>query len=610
MNKKYDTLVKTLDQICTEAKPENKKYHPPATSVESTNYARSRAYIHLFLVTVFGILDFDQREKWITDGPYDGGIDGYYIDNQNKRMYFIQSKFRTEEANFYKKNISLSEILKMDVQRILNGFDTDEEGNKYNGKIQGLIHQISKIPDPASYDHKVIILANVEKIPEYKLKIITGGFDTEIYDYNKILKSLLFPFICGTYYCEQDLLLYLNVNDHIESNQIVHAVGTRAVNCEVRVVFVPTIEIAKAFNKYKNSILKHNPRSFLGLKKNLVNSQIIKTIKDTKTNEFALYNNGITFLSDNTAFSPFIAKQHKAQLIITNPQIINGGQTGFALHQIYEDAILKGKDPESLFSNKEVLVKIIKITDDNQITNVLEKNKLIDTISKATNQQTTVTEADRRANDILQTKTQDYIFSNFGYFYERKRGEFWDGSNHKYLDDSLVIDREDYLRVCVACNGMASEARRSGETILFKNNVYYGLLSDSTRYSEFFFCFLCYRALNEIEQKYKYDKKNKFGIMDYGQGIRYGKFAIVSVLSRHFSEKWDVDDYPKKVETIVERYLGKWLDFEGYVIGQSHNKDYFKTHYDRKLKREISEINFNNYYKGKTVNQDVKKYFR
>jgi hypothetical protein len=40
----------------------------------------------------FGLLEFGHREYFVTDGSYDGDIDGYYINNENRMIYFIQSK--------------------------------------------------------------------------------------------------------------------------------------------------------------------------------------------------------------------------------------------------------------------------------------------------------------------------------------------------------------------------------------------------------------------------------------------------------------------------------------------------------------------------------------
>ena len=46
------------------------------------------------------------------------------------------------------------------------------------------------------------------------------------------------------------------------------------------VAFVPVLEIAKVVAKYKNSILKYNPRCFLSLKNNTINPKIRSTIRN------------------------------------------------------------------------------------------------------------------------------------------------------------------------------------------------------------------------------------------------------------------------------------------------------------------------------------------
>ncbi len=77
---KYDIIVKILDQIAKESPSKYKVYYPTNTDIEAVNSARSRAFIHFYMKVKFGILDFDTREKFVSDGPNDGGIDAYYID--------------------------------------------------------------------------------------------------------------------------------------------------------------------------------------------------------------------------------------------------------------------------------------------------------------------------------------------------------------------------------------------------------------------------------------------------------------------------------------------------------------------------------------------------
>src|SRR6267154_1964636 len=96
---KYETLVNIIDRIRAEAAATKRAatYLPPVTETEAINQARSRAFIHLYLKVSFGLLDFNEREHFITDGSYDGGIDGYFVSRDNKLIYLIQSKFRANE---------------------------------------------------------------------------------------------------------------------------------------------------------------------------------------------------------------------------------------------------------------------------------------------------------------------------------------------------------------------------------------------------------------------------------------------------------------------------------------------------------------------------------
>lgn len=144
---KYEILLNILDKIRTEATPKYAAvYLPPDSEPEKIGNARSRAFIHLYLKVLFGLLDFDERERQITDGTHDGGIDGYFIDADTKRIYLIQAKFRATPKNFEEKQITLEEILKMDINRILEGEACDESGNPYNGKIRQFQREVSNLP--------------------------------------------------------------------------------------------------------------------------------------------------------------------------------------------------------------------------------------------------------------------------------------------------------------------------------------------------------------------------------------------------------------------------------------------------------------------------------
>ena len=176
---KFEALVNILDQIRAEGTSLGfLSYGPSAEDLESINQARARAYIHLYLKVKFGLLDFSERDGFITDGPQDGGIDGYFIDKDAKTIHLIQSKFRTSEANFSNKKITLNEISAMDVGRISSGEQLDEKGVPYSGKIKRLMREISEIEDVGRYKYHVTIIANTPEISNNLLRNLRRWFSS------------------------------------------------------------------------------------------------------------------------------------------------------------------------------------------------------------------------------------------------------------------------------------------------------------------------------------------------------------------------------------------------------------------------------------------------
>ena len=594
---KYINLINILDRIRDEAPLEYKRYHPDMTDIEKVNQARARAFIHLFLKVKFGMIDFLMRENFITDDPEDGGIDGYYIDEENKKLYFIQSKFRANENNFENKEITFEELLSMDVDRIAKGETNNEEGKRYNSKIQKFIKELQNHSDLPKYEYKVVLLANIKNSIQTKLKKLTGGFTAEVYNYERCYNELVFPLVSGTYYNISELKIAINVDSESAGHRIDYYVKTKFYECNVNALYVPTLEIAKIISKYKNSILHFNPRSYLDLASGSVNAQIAKSITEISTNEFALFNNGITMLSDNTNYSDKVGRKNKAELIVTNPQIINGGQTAYTLSVIYDDCV---KNNESLdtFNDKEVLLKIITFNDENVDFVSLNGNKLklIEDISIATNQQSPVTEADRRANDKVQVELQKLIFEEFGLYYERKRGEYGDGLRKGYIDRSKIIDRELFLRMCLSAQNNPGVARRSGQGVLFIKNTFDGILPNSSSFRKFVFAFKVYEKIPQI-------------VGSFGNAINYGRYAVTSVVTRNFNNTIKTGSFDEIIKENLETILPKWSDFESFARNQAHNVNFFRKIFDKATGQQIVETNWNGYYKGSSLAKDLISYF-
>ena len=439
---KYEMLVCILDRIRAEASGTKFEvlYAYNSTDTGRVWQARSRAYIHLYLKVMFGITDFQDRETRITDGSGDGGIDGYFVDEKSYNIILIQSKFRLTEENFEKKPIELKEILSMQIKRILGGESVDENGVKYNGKILGLQRQLSKLPSSGRYQHRVVIIANVAEFSDQMLMRLTDGFKAEIVNFQESYNQLLFPVLSGTLFKATEINIPCDLSRKSVGSKISYPVRVANTECEIKVVFVPTLEIAKMMSLYKNSILHYNPRSYLEFEGERVNTAIRDTLALSKDNEFALYNNGITIICDGSGINDWSGVKDQASLHLVNPQIINGGQTAYTLSRVFDGA--EEAIRNDIFAGKEVLVKVITLPKSGGVLGEVDRISLIEKISFATNSQNTITMADRTSNNALHYKIQSALFDRYGLLYERKKGEFSDGLRSGYIILSDIVNKK------------------------------------------------------------------------------------------------------------------------------------------------------------------------
>jgi hypothetical protein len=584
----YKTLCNVLDSLRSEAPAAASIYLPPKGNHDALIQARSRALLHLYLKARFGLGSFTSREQFVTDGPFDGGIDAFYIDEKAKRIHILQAKFRADAQNFSQKAMTAGELLKMDVARILKGKKEDEQGNKYNDQItKNLQKVIRNIPDIARYDIKVVLLGNTKNFSTNDLKKLVDGFEVDQFSHDRTYSDLLFPVVNGTYFSEPDLTIEINLTNSGQTH-LDYDVKARGQNTNIKLLFVPTREIGRIMHTYKNSVLKYNPRSFLELSSNPVNQDIEASVRSNTNNEFALFNNGVTIISDQTAVNSNTAKVDKAQIILRNPQLVNGGQTAFTLGRIYEGCE-KEKD-FAVFKGKEVLLRVITFVAKQTPANVGSRLKLLGEISKASNSQTKVDESDRRSNDPIQIKLQKHFFDEYGLYYERKRGEFSDGLRSKYITETSLVDRDKLIRVCLAGDYKISQARSS-----ISKFYQPGQLEALLKVKEIAKYAYGYELLHLIEGLRKSKPKSRgdrYNTKLYGQGLRYGQYALLAACINQGLLN------AKTGEDVLKTLTDQWQAFESWVIKEKTNSAY----------KVGSSFDFVNYYKGSTVGADVKNY--
>ena len=443
---KYTTLLDVLDNFRLEAHSTKwaKSYCADMQETylpEKIENARSRALIHLFLKANFGIETFEEREHLVTDGPNDGGIDGYFIDTDSKTIWLIQAKFRASGKNFERKKIEYEELLKMHSVRILKGHEKAENGTKYNGKILGLIRGLRETKKISQFKKKVVLLANT-KASLANLKVLSGGIDVEVYDHSRCYNELCLPILSGISNFPREIEFPLDLRNKTESAHAGYNANIDGLTIEVIILFLPAIEIARMISVYQNAILKYNPRNYLQMEGGPINEAVKQAIISGNSEEFAILNNGLTILAEDISISDTVGEKDTAKMYLSNPQIINGGQTAFTLGLLYNDENI----PNSFLQTAEVVAKIIKVPHSTENSLIVKRSALIEKISSATNSQTAVTGSDKLSKLPELAEFQLKIFETSGLLLEKKKGEFESARKAGYLKSNIILERTLFIR--------------------------------------------------------------------------------------------------------------------------------------------------------------------
>ena len=170
-----------------------------------------------------------------------------------------------------------------------------------------------------------MLLGNVYKFNDSQIRRLIDNTYYEIYDAETAYKKLIFPLSTGTYYDPDEIIITIELAFK-EYPRLKQMVDTEFGQYNVTAIFVPTQEIGRILSKYKNAILKYNPRNFLSLQKKSVNENIRTSITEHEKNNFAILNNGITMLSDNVNISESTGKQNEGQLILTRHRFLMEGR--------------------------------------------------------------------------------------------------------------------------------------------------------------------------------------------------------------------------------------------------------------------------------------------
>jgi len=573
---KHNLLKKTLDGIAATAPDQLTIYYPSENDQDAQIHKYSRSQIHLFLRVRFGLLDFNITENQITDGTNDGGLDAYHIDEEKKIIYLIQSKYKTTPEGYLNNDVDWREFFKMELNRIVQGETISMSGDQYNGKVRGLQQKIGNINDIARWNYVLIYLGNVPSaITKEKLLTVSGGVcrNVEILHGNDFYNQVLIPYLKRDFYDKESFSFEIYINQERSANRIRYSVDlANGESAEVQLCFVPTMEIARMMSQYRNSILQYNPRCYVGIKNTGVNADIRSSVSNTDHNEFSLLNNGITIVCNQVNYNDNTAQRGRASITVSNPQIVNGGQTAFTLAHLYEN-----NPDRRIFEGKEVLTKFIII--------VGNRNEMIEKISNATNNQNPIKPRDKASNDPKMIQLQSELFDQYGILLERKEGEFYDSVKEGLIDKKNVLDSVVLMRLLLVYRGSVARARSAGEGVLFND---YNL--EGIKLSEIHKLIKIYRQVSNLGQHGERNGHKRYQVDIWGNGLRYGQWAVIYAI-------YQLSNSIENQDTCLSCIQYRWLDFETTIANHEHNQSYFSDGFD-----------YANYYKGSTVDRDLSEY--
>ena len=189
-----------------------------------------------------------------------------------------------------------------------------------------------------------------------------------------------------------------NIPSSSRKLEVAESIGTTAGSYLCLVSLSKYYDFISDSGSLARSIFESNVRDYQGSV--VVNTGIRRTLENKDSENFWYLNNGVTIITPKAVLSG-------KQLIIEDPQIVNGLQTS---HEIYRHF---SQLPDSSGDDRAILVRVICEKDE----------EARDRIIRATNSQTSIPPASLRSSDEIHRNIEDFLKAN-GYYYDRKKNNY------------------------------------------------------------------------------------------------------------------------------------------------------------------------------------------
>ena len=364
-----------------------------------------------FALVMLSGLDIQQACAHITDGYHDLGIDALYLDEKQKKLFVVQSKWRADGSGGIAQEEML--VFVQALQRVL-----DENLAGANTKIQAKIMDVDTALTQMGYQIQgVFIHTGNQNANSFVLKLMkdlmsrTNDEISSILSFKEISFKNIYEFLSKGQ--EQQTIdiadVILNNWGKIETPYTAYY-GT-----------VSAVAVGEWYNTYGNFLFEKNIRFYKG---NTEINEGMKKVLLQEPEKFYYYNNGLKLLCRKI--------QRKAKKSTTNEtglfalegvSLVNGAQTAGTIGALYTDH-------SDQLAKANVMVQIIDLSNIDVDTSTQ--------ITRLSNTQNRIENKDFAALDIEQERLrQELAFSHYGYLY-KSGDKMTNPDNQISFDEGIV----------------------------------------------------------------------------------------------------------------------------------------------------------------------------
>lgn len=436
-------------------------------------------------------LSYDEIYAGIAGESHDGGADSIYL--------FVNGELIKEDEDIsekYKKNVdiefvliqskyekSFSEDALLKLSRLCrNLFDLDFERESFEGRYNDKVLSSFEL-------FRETYIGLITKKPRLQVSVyyLSKGVDVHpnVHKQAEDLKKDIIEKLPGAN-IEIEFLGAENLVKMSQErpNDVFRLKLSEAPISTSEQVFIALTNLSEYFNfisDEEGSLIKHifesNVRDYQG--KTNVNNEIQETLENPGKEEFWWLNNGVTILASE------VSAPGGKELVIHDPEIVNGLQTSSEIHRFF-----KSNPDKTSGEKRDILVRVI----------VPENEETRDRIIRATNSQTPIPKSSLRATDQVHRQIEDYLKPR-GLYYDRRKN-FYKNEGKKPKEIISVP----FISQCLMSTLMQKPdyARARPSTLLENDDAYSKLFHKNNELNTYFLVALWGRR---IEQHLKDLKK-------------------------------------------------------------------------------------------------------